>query len=207
MPLFECGGSTLLQNKQAIAKPSTDTIYKASDDGYDGYEQVTVPKFATLGAKSITTNGNNQSVISGNNSYSSVNVNVPKNSDDPSNYVELFNGSVGSGGNYTINYNATNYINQGYNYIVIYATNSYWTNPSSGTSTSGPTLTNRSMIPLGTVSYGGVGFYTDISGFSRCYAIMPYYITTTQIILCPSSATGLPHLGDSGQITKVRLVR
>lgn len=77
MPLFECGGSTLLQNKQAIAKPSADTIYKASDDGYDGYEQVTVPKFATLGTKSITANGNNQSVISGNNSYSAVNVNVP----------------------------------------------------------------------------------------------------------------------------------
>ena len=77
MPLFECGGSTLLQNKQAIAKPSADSVYKASDDGYDGFEQVTVPKFATLGTKSITANGNNQSVISGNNSYSAVNVNVP----------------------------------------------------------------------------------------------------------------------------------
>lgn len=77
MPLFECGGSTLLQNKQAIAKPSADSVYKASDDGYDGFEQVTVPKFATLGTKSITANGDNQSVISGNNSYSAVDVNVP----------------------------------------------------------------------------------------------------------------------------------
>lgn len=75
MPLFECSGSTLLQNKQVIAKPSADTVYKASDDGYDGFEQVTVPRFATLGTKSITTNGT-QSVISGNNSYSAVNINI-----------------------------------------------------------------------------------------------------------------------------------
>lgn len=82
MALFLCGGSDLLENKpiSVTPKPTADqTItYSATSDGYDGYEKVTVtvPKYATLGTKSITTNGT-QSVISGNNSYSAVNVNVP----------------------------------------------------------------------------------------------------------------------------------
>ena len=116
MPLFECGGSTLLQNKQVIAKPSADTVYKASDDGYDGYEQVTVPKFATLGTKSITANGNNQSVISGNNSYSAVNVNVPAavtggftvfSSSNPiiPNYTQTLNRGANTVGGYTFTLN------------------------------------------------------------------------------------------------------
>ena len=77
MALFRCGGSQLLTNKDVTANSSTDVVYNASTlDGYDGYEQVTVKPFATLGTKSITTNGT-VSVIDNNKSYSAVQVNVP----------------------------------------------------------------------------------------------------------------------------------
>lgn len=75
MALYRCGGSDLLANKEVIAKPSSNNVYTATTDGYEGYEQVTVKPFATLGTKSISTNGTH-SVISGNNSYANVSVNV-----------------------------------------------------------------------------------------------------------------------------------
>lgn len=75
MAMFICGGSDLLNEKTVTARPTSDITYYASSDGYEGYESVKVSHFATLGPLTITSNGT-RSVISGNNSYSSVNVNV-----------------------------------------------------------------------------------------------------------------------------------
>lgn len=118
MALFLCGGSDLLENKpiSVTPKPTADqTItYSATSDGYDGYEKVTVtvPKYATLGTRSITTNGT-QSVISGNNSYSAVNVNIRASS--------LITASpIWTGANDSSSFTFRSSASPNYSYIVIY---------------------------------------------------------------------------------------
>lgn len=112
MPLFECGGSTLLENKIVTPKPSTDVVYKASSDGYDGYEQVTVSKYATLGTKEFTNNGT-FTVLSGDKSYSSVKVNIKASS-------LITASAIWTGTNNSQSFTFRSSGSPAYSYIVIY---------------------------------------------------------------------------------------
>lgn len=112
MPLFECSGSTLLQNKEVIALPSSNNVYRAVNDNYDGYEQVTVKPFATLSPKSITTNGTH-SVITGNNCCPSVNVNIKASS-------LITASAIWTGTNSSQSFTFRSSASPAYSYIVIY---------------------------------------------------------------------------------------
>ena len=112
MPLFECGSSNLLPNKDVYAKPSVDVVYKAISDNCDGFEQVTVKYYARLGKKDISTNGV-YSVTSGDNSYASVDVKViPAYSE----LVRLWSGDVRGDHDNTITVQGMNQ----YNYVVCF---------------------------------------------------------------------------------------
>lgn len=80
MPLFECGGSTLLQNKNisiiALPNNAQTVVAQAANDGYDGYEQVTVttPRFTNGETKVVTDNGTYSTIDANNKAYSNIQV-------------------------------------------------------------------------------------------------------------------------------------
>lgn len=212
MPLFECGGANILQDIAVSAKPSEQVTLIADELGYDGIRRIAVAQFTNNDTRTITTNGPYSTLDGTGKSYLNFDVNVPRSSNDPSNYRDVFTGSIRSNGNKVLSnsdgYNASTLISAGYNYIVIYAQNSVWTHPSTGQVWHGTTYTAtaQAIIPLGATTYGTVGMYADIPNFSQCYASMPYYITPSQIVLCPTGSN-LVHLCDDGTITKVRIIR
>lgn len=82
MPLFECMGASLLPNKNINITPlpndAQSIISKASDDGYDGYEQVTVSvhRYTNGETNILTTNGTFSTIDANNKAYSNVKVDV-----------------------------------------------------------------------------------------------------------------------------------
>lgn len=221
MAMFLCGGSDLLDNKVVKAKANTDVVYKATNDGYEGYEQVTVSHFATLGVKQIQHNGV-ASVISNDdlNSYTAVNVEVRV--DD--NYYPIWNSSD-SGQSpatkynqviITNPYNANTLYDWGYRYLEFIGYTDVWVLSRDGTSTdehqSTLPQTARVLVPLKEYGLHNIGFLQNVPGLGICYANMPINIVSaTSIILCPSDlvadTTGVPHLSPSGKILEVRAIR
>lgn len=212
MALFRCGGANLLNNKNVSANASGNNVVKAVTDGYEGFEQVTVEPFATLGSltRSVTSNGSSSfSVVSNNKSYSTVslNVNVPVNMD--STRRAIWSGAASSSNmNVSVSYNSTSLYNDGFRYLEFVATNSTWVNPWNGQTITGNSQTARTLVPLGETGRHAVGFVEHITGFSTCFAVMPFIVESgTSILLCPTADMNVSHICPVGTITNIYAVK
>ena len=212
MALFRCGGANLLNNKNVSANASGNNVVKAVTDGYEGFEQVTVAPFATLGTltRSVSSNGSSSfSVVSNNKSYSTVslNVSVPVNMDNTRRAI--WQGTASDANrNVSVSYNSTSLYNDGFRYLEFVGTNSTWTNPWNGQQVSGNPQTARTLIPLGETGRHALGFIDHITGFSTCFAVMPFIIESgTSILLCPSAEMDISHLCPTGVITDIYAVK